>query len=73
MREQYVFRWTEEEERILEAMVKAGRTPREICRVLKDRTEDSVRNKAYRMGLRFHYRPRIDWDALAEYGIMEVE
>jgi hypothetical protein len=72
-REQQVIRWTDEEERILAAMVEAGRTPREICRVLLDRTEDSIRNKANKMGLKFQYKPRIDWDALAEYGITEVE
>lgn len=72
MRDKTVLRWSEDEEKVLTLMVEAGKSPREICKVLKDRSEDAVRNKAYKMGLVFRYEPKIDWDALAELGITEI-
>ena len=60
--------WTLKEEEILKLMVAGGKMPEDIIKILKSRSINSVKNKAYGMGLSFGGpAPEIDMDEYARF------
>jgi hypothetical protein len=54
--------WTSEEKDVLEKMVNEGFSLAAIRKVLKSRTEDSIRGQARTMGIDITGKPTIDMD-----------
>jgi diphthamide synthase (EF-2-diphthine--ammonia ligase) len=55
--------WTSEEKDVLEKMVNEGFSLAAIRKVLKSRTEDSIRGQARTMGIDITGKPEIDYEA----------